>query len=132
MPPTADSQPFWDGCQAEKLLLQRCSPCEHRFYYARRLCPFCGSNDLSWEPSSGLGTIWTFSEVHVPFPGPEWAGQVPYTVLLIDLAEGPRMLSRWLGRAGSLPRTGQVVRVVFPEIDGRKVPFFAPVAEEIQ
>ncbi len=126
--PTVDSKPFWEGCNAGKLLLQRCGNCGHVFYFARRLCPACGGEDVSWLESKGHGRIYSFSEVHVAFQGPEWAGQLPYTVVLIDLEEGPRMLSRWLAPKGSLPAIGQRVRVRFPEVGGQKLPFFA--AEE--
>lgn len=123
--PTTESAPFWAGCNDEKLLLQRCTACSHVFYYARRLCPQCGATDLAWEPATGRGTIYSFSEIHVPFQGPEWAGQVPYTVVLVDLEEGPRMLSRWLAPgADSPPKVGDTVRAVFPSVDGQKLPFF--------
>lgn len=126
--PTVDSRPFWEGCNAEQLLLQRCTQCRHVFYFARRLCPACGGSELAWEASAGRGRVYSFSEVHVPFQGPEWASQLPYTVVLVDLEEGPRMLSRWLGPKGSPPAIGQHVRVRFPEVDGQKLPFFG--AEE--
>lgn len=122
--PSEDSKPFWAGCNEGKLLLQRCKSCSHVFYYARRLCPACGESDLVWEESSGYATVYSFSEVHVPFPGPEWASQLPYTILLVDLDEGPRMLSRWHDAAG-VPRVGDRVKVTFPEVGGQKLPFFA-------
>lgn len=122
--PTVDSTPFWEGCNGEQLLLQRCTQCRHVFYFARRLCPACGGGELAWEASQGRGSVYSFSEVHVPFQGPEWASQLPYTVVLVDLDEGPRMLSRWLGPKGTTPAIGQRVRVRFPEVDGQKLPFF--------
>jgi uncharacterized OB-fold protein len=124
--PTEDSKPFWDGCNAEKLLLQHCGACQHIFYYARRLCPACGSSSLLWQPSSGRGKIYSFSEVHVPFAGPEWSSQLPYTIVLVDLDDGPRMLSRWHSDDGRLPATGERTRVFFPMVDGQKLPFFKP------
>jgi uncharacterized OB-fold protein len=127
--PTTESKPFWEGCNAEQLLLQRCGGCSHVFYYARRLCPACGSTELAWEESSGHGVIYSFSEVHVPFQGPEWGSQVPYTIVLVDLDEGPRMLSRWLGDGRGPPLIGQHVKVTFPEVDGQRIPFFGPNAE---
>ena len=122
--PTVDSKPFWEGCNADTLLLQRCGACRHLFYYARRLCPACGAAELSWEASTGRGSIYSFSQVHVAFQGPEWNSQLPYTVVLVDLDDGPRMLSRWLGPAGTVPSVGERVRVTFPSIGGQKLPFF--------
>ena len=122
--PSVDSRPVWEGCNAETLLLQRCAACDHVFYFPRRLCPACGATELAWEASSGRGTIYSFSQVLVAFQGPEWNSQLPYTVVLVDLDEGPRMLSRWRGPSATVPSVGDRVRVTFPSVDGQKLPFF--------
>lgn len=122
--PTTDSKPFWEGCNQQQLLLQRCGSCQHIFYYARRLCPACGSTDLSWQASSGKGQVYSFSQVQVAFQGPQWQSQLPYTVVLIDLDEGPRMLSRWVGPKGQTPEVGQRAQVTFELIDDQRLPFF--------
>ena len=126
--PSVDSQPFWDGCNKGQLLLQRCGDCKHLFYYPRRLCPACGGVRLSWEPSSGGARVYSYSEVMVPFQGPHWQSQVPYTVVLVDLDEGPRMLSRWLAPAGQLPSIGERARVSFVQVQNQKLPFFTTLS----
>jgi uncharacterized OB-fold protein len=128
--PTTDSAPFWDGCNAQRLMLQRCASCRHLFYYARRLCPACGGDDLAWEASTGRGTVYSFSEVHVAFQGPGWNDQIPYVVVLVDLDDGPRMLSRWVGPRLATPAIGDRVHVVFPSVQGQRLPFFAPHHQE--
>lgn len=122
--PTEDSQPFWDGCNRQELLLQHCAGCSHVFYYARRLCPSCGSTQLSWQAASGRGTVYSFSQIHVPFQGSHWQTQLPYSVVLIDLQEGPRMLSRWWTSQGHTPEIGQAARVKFVRIEQYTLPFF--------
>lgn len=122
--PTVDSVPFWEACNHGALLLQRCGECGLRFYYPRRVCPGCGGQQLAWEPSAGKGTVFSFSEVHVSFFGPEWESELPYTVVLIDLDEGPRMLSRLIGDDRGKVRIGDRVQVVFIEVERQKVPFF--------
>jgi uncharacterized OB-fold protein len=125
--PTLDSQAFWDGCQRQQLLLQHCGSCQHVFYYARRLCPACGSTELSWQASSGRGTLYSASQVQVAFQGPHWQSQLPYTVVLVDLEEGPRMLSRWAGGPEHRPQMGQRVRVRFVQVQQEQwLPFFEP------
>jgi uncharacterized OB-fold protein len=57
------------------------------------------------------------------FYGPDWEGDLPYTVLLVDLEEGPRMLSRLVGDDDGLA-IGAPVQVDFWPIDGRRYPFF--------
>ena len=128
--PTEDSRPFWEGCRHEQLLLQHCRGCSHVFYYARRLCPACGGTQLSWKAASGTGTVYSYSEVHVAFQGPHWQSQLPYCVVLIDLDEGPRMLSRWLAPKGERPAIGQRSRVAFVKVGDATVPFFAPEGKQ--
>lgn len=128
--PTVDSAPFWEACNSDKLMFQRCESCRHLFYYARRMCPACGSNALVWEASSGQGCVYSFTEVHVPFQGAHWADQVPYTLVLVDLDEGPRMLSRWLKTDGDEPAVGSRVCVVFHAHEGQKFPFFSASAAQ--
>ena len=134
--PTLESQPFWDGCNRQQLMLQHCGSCHHVFYYARRLCPACGSTELSWQASSGRGTLYSASQVRVAFQGPHWQSQLPYTVVLVDLDEGPRMLSRWAAGETRRPQMDQRVRVRFVQVrqgqegqHGQWLPFFEP--EEI-
>lgn len=127
--PTADSEAFWAGCDRGELLLSRCGDCTRRFYYPRRLCPHCGGSSLDMEASAGRGTVFSFSEVRVSFYGAAWESQLPYTVILVDLDEGPRMLSRLVG--GDAIAIGDRVRVRFVEMEGRKLPYFERRSEEI-
>ncbi len=122
---TEDSRPCWEGCNRQQLLLQHCKSCGHVFYYARRLCPACGGTDLTWQAASGQGRVYSYSQIHVPFQGPHWQTQLPYSVVLIDLLEGPRMLSRWLAPKGQVPQIGDSARVVFVQIEQQHLPFFA-------
>jgi uncharacterized protein len=122
--PTRASAPFWDACDREELLLPRCQSCGHVFYYPRIGCPSCGSRDLGWHRSRGRGRIFTHSRVRVSFYGDSWKSQLPYTVVLVDLEEGPRMLSRLVGADAGDAASGDRVEVAFIEIEGRKLPFF--------
>lgn len=121
---TEDSRPFWEGCNRQQLLLQHCKTCDHIFYYARRLCPACGGTELTWQAASGRGQVYSYSQIHVPFQGPHWQTQLPYSVVLIDLLEGPRMLSRWLAPKGEVPQIGQRAQVVFVQVEQQYLPFF--------
>jgi uncharacterized OB-fold protein len=126
--PTPDSRAFWEACNREQLLLPRCEPCRHAFYYPRMACPRCGARELSWIEACGRGVVYSHTTVHTSFHGPDWEPDLPYTVLLIDLEEGPRMLSRLVGEDQGL-RTGAAVHVEFVAIDGRRYPYFRLAAE---
>ena len=122
-PPTVDSAPFWEGCTQGKLLLQACDACKGLIYFPRRTCPRCGAGSLRWAEASGRGHLFSFSQVQVSFYGPEWESELPYTVALVDLAEGPRMLSRMVGATDGIA-IGDPVQVVFVAVGDRKLPFF--------
>lgn len=121
--PSIDSAPFWEGCTQGKLLLQQCVECERMIYFPRRICPHCGASALRWSEACGRGRVFSFSEVHVSFYGPEWSDELPYTLALIDLDEGPRMLSRLIGDTAGLA-IGDPVQVVFVDIEDQKLPYF--------
>ncbi len=130
--PTADSLPFWNACNDEQFLMAHCKACDHLFYYPRRLCPACGGSELGWNPSAGRGTVYSHCEVHVSFYGPTWASQLPYTVLLVDLDEGPRLLSRLISADGRPVAIGERVQLKFIEVDGQRLPYFEPLPGDIR
>jgi uncharacterized OB-fold protein len=107
---TAASKPFWDACQQERLLLPRCETCGRVFYFPRIHCPYCGSRALGWLQASGRGRVFSFTHVALSFHGSAWESQLPYTVILVDLAEGLRMLSRLLGDDREAVRSGDAVK----------------------
>ena len=90
--PDADSQAYWDGLKQGRLLLQHCSDCGHVQFYQQAICRKCAGGSLVHRPASGRGTVHSFSVVHRA-PGPAFKQDTPYAVLLVELAEGPRMIS---------------------------------------
>ena len=115
-PPNPDSAPFWQACAERVFLLPRCRTCGLLFWYPRMACPDCGSPDVDFAPCPGTGTVWSHTEVHISFFGPQWASDVPYTVLLVDLDDGPRLLSR-LAPESTPVATGDRVSLTFVDTD---------------
>jgi uncharacterized protein len=122
--PTSDSREFWAACDNEKLLLLRCTDCAHVSYYPRLACPRCSGRELRWREASGRGVVYSHTTVFTSFYGADWEPEIPYTVLLVDLEEGPRMLTRLVGDDDGLA-TGSRVQVEFRAVNGRSYPFFA-------
>jgi uncharacterized OB-fold protein len=87
---------LWRGLRDGMLLLQHCGDCRHVQYYQQGMCRHCGSENLSHRAASGRGKVHSFSVVHRA-PGPAFRDDVPYAVLLVDLEEGPRMISTYTG-----------------------------------
>jgi uncharacterized OB-fold protein len=90
--PTPLSEPYWQGCRDGVLRLQHCTGCGRYQFYPRNLCSHCSGRELAWRDASGRGRVATFTVVR---RGVSPAYEAPYIVALIDLAEGPRMMS-WL------------------------------------
>jgi uncharacterized OB-fold protein len=90
--PDADSEVFWKGLRQGVLLLQHCLDCRQVHYYQQGICRDCGSERLEHRPASGRGTVYSYSVVHRA-PGPAFKSDTPYAVLLVELEEGPRMIS---------------------------------------
>jgi uncharacterized OB-fold protein len=94
--PDADTAAFWRGLRDGALLLQHCADCGHVQYYQQAICRACGSENIQHRPASGRGKVHSFSVVHRA-PGPAFKGDVPYAVILVELEEGPRMISTFTG-----------------------------------
>ncbi len=90
---------------AGELRIQRCDKCEKHIFYPRYLCPACGSSSLSWIRSSGAGTVYSTTVMR---QRPESGGD--FNVALIELNEGPRLMSRVEGVAPDKVRIGMAVR----------------------
>ena len=93
--PTPETQPFWDGCAAGELRIQRCTDCSTAFFYPRPICPACGSVNVEWFTASGRATLYSYVINHRPAPGFEDDG--PYAIAVVQLAEGPRMMTSLIG-----------------------------------
>ena len=95
-PMTPEAKPFWDGCRAEKLMLPRCEDCGHVFFYPRILCPRCHSRRVGWMQASGRGKLHSFEIAYQAFQK-AWKIKPPYVLAMIELDEGPRMMSNVIG-----------------------------------
>ena len=90
--PSPDATPFWEACQRRELQLPYCVRCAAFFFYPRTLCPTCGGRDLVWRQVSGRGRLYAFCiQHHSPLPG--WRERVPFVTVLVELEEGPRIMS---------------------------------------
>ncbi len=89
----AESEPFWTALHDGRLLIKHCNACDRYHYYPRPFCPHCWSDDVEWAQASGGATLYTHSVVFVN-DLPPFGPQVPYIAAVVDLDEGPRMMTR--------------------------------------
>ena len=109
---TEENRPFWEGCQQGKLLLQYCTECHQHQFYPRLYCMHCGSNALRWVEASGQGVIYSYTLIHQN-KSPEFVNDTPYDVAIVQLQEGPRMLSNIVDISPGELRVDLPVTVVF-------------------
>ena len=87
-----ESRPYWDAAREARLLIRSCSACNAVHHYPRPFCPSCWSEDVDWLEASGSATLYTWSTVHVNGL-PPFAERVPYVAAVVELAEGPRLMT---------------------------------------
>lgn len=116
--------PFWAAAARRELLIQRCDACGRHQFYPRPYCLACQSDRVAWVPAGGAGTIYSQTTVHIQVV-PEFSP--PYTVALVELDEGPRLLGAIVDGE---TRIGDRVRVAWREReDAPPLPVFAPAGE---
>ena len=96
---------FAQRLAAGEFRIQQCAACKRHVFYPRLACSHCGSVELAWVEPSGRGTVHAVSIVN---RSADKGG--PYNVVLVDLAEGPRMMGRVDGMANDAIRIGLAVR----------------------
>jgi uncharacterized OB-fold protein len=122
-PETAE---FWDACAEGRLVVPRCDDCGDLFWYPRLVCPICGSQSVTYTEVSGRGTIYARAVMRRG-DGP-FREVAPYVLAMVQLEEGPTMMTNIVGADPETVVVGQAVHVVFDEVpDGTDaVPRFAP------
>lgn len=86
------ASPFAQGLAAGVLRYQRCAGCGAAQTGQRFACTTCGSRQLAWWDAAGTGTVFSVSTVHRA-PADAWRALAPYTLVLVDLDEGPRVMA---------------------------------------
>ncbi|PYC48422.1 hypothetical protein DI396_05440 [Litorivita pollutaquae] len=107
-----DSAPYWEAAREGRLDIPLCGDCGKHHFYPRAICPHCHSDNLKFDTVSGRGEVHTFTIARRP-AGPAFADDVPYVVALIELEEGPRMMSRVQTDDPEAVKIGAKVEVTF-------------------
>lgn len=89
--PNELNRPFWDALDQGHLVFQRCE-CGHAWLPARRLCPQCLQERWVWEEASGNGRLESWVVYHVCYHE-AFRSRLPYNVALVELDEGPRLIT---------------------------------------
>ena len=104
--PTPETQHFWDGTRAGELRLQRCNACGKVYFPPRPFCPACAARDVTVFAASGKGRLYSYVIHHRPVPG----FTPPYAIAVVELDEGPRMMTNITG----CPQTPEALQLDMP------------------
>ncbi len=123
------SQPFFDALKRHKLLIMRCRSCGTPRLSEHAHCPECWSDDYEWVEASGRGKMYSFVVMHQNLH-PGFAQDIPYNVALVDLAEGPRILSNVVGCSNEELAVNMRVEAVFDDVtDNATLLRFQPASD---
>lgn len=127
--PTPETLPYWEAAARGELSLPFCPSCDAYVFYPRGSCPRCWGIELTWRTLSGNGRLHSYLISHVPAPGFE--EDVPYAIAIVELDEGPRMMSGIRG----VPQTPEALTLDMPlvvDFEARgewSIPVFRPRGE---
>lgn len=122
--PDALTAPFWKACRRGVLEISVCAACGHRFLPPGPCCPRCWSTRLEAQAASGRGRVFSFAVYRRTYhPGMP----APYVVALVELDEGPRMISNVVGCAPEEVAVDLPVAVRFEAAGDFALPRFAPL-----
>jgi uncharacterized OB-fold protein len=124
--PSPETQRYWEGCKKHELWLPFCLACKAHFFYPRPFCPRCFGWEVEWRQTSGRATLYTYSIQYRPqAPG----FTPPYVTAIVQLEEGPRMLTNLEGVEPDPAQIacGMAVEVDFLDLsDEISLPVFRP------
>jgi len=121
------TEPFWKGLKQNKLLAQKCQECGALQFFPQSMCSKCLSERLEWVALSGKGRVYSYTVIYRP-PSDIFLADVPYTVAIVELEKGIRMMSNIIGIEPQDMKINIAVEIVFEEITHAiTLPKFRPV-----
>ncbi len=123
---TPESEPYWAGCRRHALCLQFCDDCGQHQFYPRMFCCHCMSSAIHWVEVSGRGRVRSYTVVRRPV-SEAYQAEIPYVVALIELDEGPTMMSNVVQCDLEDVSIGMPVEVIFEDWSEQiSIPKFVP------
>jgi hypothetical protein len=113
--PSPLSEPYWQALREGKVRIQRCSACDGYVFYPRPHCPACLSKELGWVDVSGRGKLYSYTIVRRAM-NPAFADDVPYVYAIVELEEGPRLMTNVVNCSPDDVRVDMPVRAVFDSV----------------
>lgn len=112
--PTNITQEFWDAAKQKRLLLQYDPEAGKYQFYPRAISLYTGKRNLEWRASAGKGTLFSYTETHIPTRGFE--DMAPYLIALVELDEGVRLMGLLHNCSTDEVEIGMRVRLCWDEL----------------
>lgn len=124
--PAPESMPYWEAAKKHCLELPKCNACGKFWFPPSQSCPHCLATGFEWKLVSGRGKVFSFVVYHRVYH-PAFEREVPYVVALVELDEGPRLLTNIVGVPPEKVACEMPVKVVFDDVaEGVTIPKFTP------
>lgn len=127
--PRGEEKTYYEALEKGELRYGYCPDCERAHFYPRTLCPHCHSTSIEWRESSGAGEIYTYTTQYRA-GHPSLSDEVPYTVVMVEMAEGYRMMADLQGVEPDAVSIGQAVRAEIDQTGEYPVVHFRPAGGE--
>jgi uncharacterized OB-fold protein len=109
------TKPFWEAAKRHELVMPRCKTCDQLFFYPRSECPRCLSDHVEWMKVSGRGHLHTYTVVYQP-ANAAFHDDTPYIYAVVQLNEGPRMVSNVVQCEIEAVRVDMPLEAVFDDV----------------
>ncbi len=115
--PVADegSEPFYEGAKRHELVLARCAKCGRYRLPGREHCPDCWDTGVEFIATSGRGILYSYGIMHQKLV-PGFADEVPYQFAVVELDEGPRLVTNIVDCPDDQLRPGMPVEAVYDDV----------------
>lgn len=119
---------FWEGAKRHELMIQKCLDCGRFYFYPRSICPHCLSYNVDWVKVSGRGKIYSFT-VSYRYPSAGFKAEAPYSIAIVELEEGVRLMSNIVECRNEDLKIGMPVEAVFEDVTPEvTIPKFRPAS----
>jgi len=123
--PNEASTPYWRALDEGRLTFQRCTSCGNAWLPPRTECPKCLATRWQWETALGRAKLVSWVVYHHGYH-PYFESRLPYNVAVVELDEGPRLMSNVVEADGGL-RLEMPLELIIQRESGVALPRFKPV-----
>lgn len=117
--PSEDTTEFWDTCNDDRFLVQRCTDCGHERFYPAAVCPNCWNTEWEDIELDGNGTVESFTVVHRA-PTEAFEGETPYVVALVTMGSDMTVMANVLAEPEEVS-VGDAVELTWESRDGQQL-----------